>query len=233
MQDSLQIIINVDGLLRNNPHLIYSKLNTLEMSQIDQIGAIQISKTMPPSSDTKLRYISYSTQHKTPVDISVANRHSARTSRQRGYGWEDTIVKRFNALRYWHAFRLGSPSVGLPDVLAINRKIHTLYTIEAKSGTGTTLSVPYDQIDRCLLWAKTFDLYDAHVLLAFKFLSKKRVGGGRYTHRPLHEFFKAWPKSKKATDCICSYDGTLYTNVGGHRREIMAEDAVLPFKIRH
>ena len=35
----------------------------------------------------------------------------AQTRRQRGYNWEDTLVKRFNKMENWKAFRLGSPSV--------------------------------------------------------------------------------------------------------------------------
>jgi len=44
------------------------------------------------------------------------NKKIAKIRRQRGYHWEDTIVKRFNALDDWKAFRLGSPSLALPDV---------------------------------------------------------------------------------------------------------------------
>ena len=40
----------------------------------------------------------------------------AKTRRQRGYQWEDTLVKRFNKVDNWKAFRLGSPSVALPDI---------------------------------------------------------------------------------------------------------------------
>ena len=68
----------------------------------------------------------------------------AKTRRQRGYQWEDTLVKRFNKLNNWKAFRLGSPSVALPDILSVNNEDSILYTLEAKSGTGTTLTVPYD-----------------------------------------------------------------------------------------
>ena len=60
------------------------------------------------------------------------NQRIARTRRQRGYNWEDTLVKRFNATDGWKAFRLGSPSVGLPDILAVSTKENTIYTIEAK-----------------------------------------------------------------------------------------------------
>ncbi len=68
-----------------------------------------------------------------------------RTRRQRGYFWEDTLVKRFNALDGWKAFRLGSPSVALPDILAVNNESSTIFTIEAKSGTAARLPVPFDQ----------------------------------------------------------------------------------------
>ena len=44
----------------------------------------------------------------------------AQTRRQRGYNWEDTLVKRFNKMDNWKAFRLGSPSVALPDILCVN-----------------------------------------------------------------------------------------------------------------
>ena len=66
----------------------------------------------------------------------------SRIRRQRGYQWEDTLVKRFNALDDWKAFRLGSPSVALPDILSLNNERSTIFTIEAKSGTSTSLTVP-------------------------------------------------------------------------------------------
>ena len=86
--------------------------------------------------------------NQTTKDLSyttnIINKKTARIRRQRGYNWEDTLVKRFNALQYWKAFRLGSPSVALPDVLAVNNHESMIFTIEAKSGTGTTLQVPFD-----------------------------------------------------------------------------------------
>ena len=115
----------------------------------------------------------------------------SRTRRQRGYQWEDTLVKRFNKLDNWKAFRLGSPSVALPDILSLNNEDSTIFTIEAKSGTGTTLTVPFDQIIRCLNWTHNFTVYKTRkVILAFKFLSKKRVGVGVYEKRELREFNK-------------------------------------------
>ena len=73
----------------------------------------------------------------------IINKKTAQTRRQRGYNWEDTLVKRFNSVKFWKAFRLGSPSVALPDVLTVNNLKSTIFTIEAKSGTGTTLHVPF------------------------------------------------------------------------------------------
>ena len=60
--------------------------------------------------------------------VKKDNKKIARTRRQRGYHWEDTIVKRFNGLKDWKAFRLGSPSVALPDVLVVSTKNNTIFT---------------------------------------------------------------------------------------------------------
>ncbi len=134
----------------------------------------------------------------------------------------------------WKAFRLGSPSVALPDVLVVSNSNSTLFTIEAKSGTGTTLQVPFDQIIRCLNWTNHFELYKTRkVVLAFKFLSKKRVGVGKYENRQLREFYKVWDKSKKIVDCVCTYDGKTYALVGGKRQKLFLKDYVMPFKSKH
>ena len=39
--------------------------------------------------------------------IKTINKKTARIRRQRGYNWEDTLVKRFNTIKFWKAFRLG------------------------------------------------------------------------------------------------------------------------------
>ena len=162
------------------------------------------------------------------------NKKIARTRRQRGYHWEDTIVKRFNALEDWKAFRLGSPSVALPDVLVVSTKNNTIFTIEAKSGTGTTLQVPFDQIIRCLKWTDTFQLYKKRkVILAFKFLSKKRIDIGKYESRELREFFKVWDESLKITDCVCTYDGDTFSLENRKRTKISLEDYPMPFNSRY
>ena len=158
------------------------------------------------------------------------NQKISRIRRQRGYHWEDTLVKRFNSLEGWNAFRLGSPSIALPDVLAVSSKHNTIYAIEAKSGTGTTLQVPFDQIIRCLKWSKTFELYKTKkVILAFKFLSKKRVGPSQYERRDLHEFFKIWDDKHEITDCVCTYVGETYALKEGKRSSLTLKDKKMPF----
>jgi len=165
---------------------------------------------------------------------STINKKIARTRRQRGYNWEDTLVKRFNATHGWKAFRLGSPSVALPDILAVSTSANTIFTIEAKSGTGTTLPVPYDQITRCLKWINTFELYQTRkMILAFKFLSKKRIGTGKYEHRQLREFYKVWDESNPITDCVCTYEGKTYALINGKRQKLELENYQMPFKSKH
>ena len=162
------------------------------------------------------------------------NLKSARKRRQRGYHWEDTVVKRFNEIDGWNAFRLGSPSVALPDILAVSTKNNTIFTIEAKSGTVSSLPVPSDQIERCLKWAETFDVYKTRkVILAFKFLSKKRIGIDQYESRQLREFFKVWDESKEITDCVCTYEGNTYQLKDGKRIDIMLEDCKMPFNAKN
>ena len=164
---------------------------------------------------------------------SKNHRRAVRTRKQRGYHWEDTIVKRFNSIEQWNAFRLGSPSTALPDVLAVNTKKSTIFTIEAKSGTTESLQVPFDQIERCQKWADVFDIYkNRAVLLAFKFLSKKRLGVGKYESRELREFYKIWDEKLDITDCVCTYDGKIYAKVDGSRKEIHLKECKMPFKTK-
>jgi len=166
--------------------------------------------------------------------IKKINKKIARTRRQRGYNWENTLVKRFNSIKSWKAFRLGSPSVALPDVLTVNNAESTIFTIEAKSGTGTTLQVPFDQIERCLNWIDNFQIYQKReVILAFKFLSKKRIGTGKYEKRELHEFYKVWDKKKKVIDCVCTYDGKTYALKNGKQKKLVLKDFLMPFKSKY
>lgn len=158
------------------------------------------------------------------------NQRIARTRRQRGYNWEDTLVKRFNSIQGWKAFRLGSPSVALPDILAVSTKENTIFTIEAKSGTNTTLRVPYDQIERCLKWINTFELYRTRkMIIAFKFLSKKRIATGKYEHRDLREYYKVWDEANPITDFVCTYDGETYAMAKGNRNPLHLDEYAMPF----
>ena len=162
------------------------------------------------------------------------NRKIAKTRRQRGYQWESTLVKRFNSTEGWKAFRLGSPSTALPDILTINNTQSTIFTLEAKSGTGTTLQVPFDQIERCLNWVNNFQIYQKReVILAFKFLSKKRIGVGTYEKRKLHEFYKVWDKTKKPIDVVCTYNGKIYALKNGKQKRLILKDFLMPFKSKH
>ena len=155
----------------------------------------------------------------------------SRTRRQRGYQWEDTLVKRFNKLDNWKAFRLGSPSVALPDILSLNNEDSIIFTIEAKSGTSTSLTVPFDQIVRCMNWTENFKVYQTRqVILAFKFLSKKRIGSSLYEKIELREFFKVWNTKLTPIDIVCKYDGTTYGLISGKRKSIKLKDYRMPFK---
>ena len=165
------------------------------------------------------------------TEKTLENRKIAKTRRQRGYNWEDTVVKRFNKLDSWKAFRLGSPSVALPDILCVNNVDSMIFTIEAKSGTGTSLTVPSDQIIRCMGWTNNFTVYKTRkVILAFKFLSKKRIGNSLYEKRELREFFKVWDTKRVPIDIVCKYDGTTYGLIKGKRKSIKLKDYRMPFK---
>ena len=162
------------------------------------------------------------------------NKKIAKIRRQRGYHWEDTLVKRFNSLNNWKAFRLGSPSVALPDILVVNNKESIIFTIEAKSGTTEFLHVPYDQIIRCLNWTNNFQIYKKRkVLLAFKFLSKKRIGIGKYESRQLREFYKVWEDSLTPIDIVCNYEGETYATKERKRYALDLEDYEMPFHTKH
>jgi Holliday junction resolvase len=194
---------------------------------VKNLAMLKVQKNIKKSTKLNMlkSQVSFTAEH---------NKKVARTRRQRGYTWEDTLVKRFNALDSWRAFRLGSPSVALPDILAVSSTENTIFTIEAKSGTGTTLHVPYDQIIRCLKWIHTFERYETRkTIIAFKFLSKKRIGTGKYEHRQLREFYKTWDESNKITDFVCTYDGETYALVDGRRHILELEDYQMPFILKN
>jgi len=117
----------------------------------------------------------------------------ANIRRSRGYAFEHTLVQKLNN-GTWHARRLGGSSTGLPDIVAVNNTDGILLTIEAKSGTSDILYVPQDQVQRCLVVRNMFGIYPTrHIILAFKFMSKKRFRRKNqtvYESRKLLEYYK-------------------------------------------
>jgi len=162
---------------------------------------------------------------------NVSSLKSARTRRRRGYRWEDALVKRLNSGGDWRAFRLGSPSIGLPDVIAANTNHDMILAIEAKSGTSDTIPVPKDQIERCLKWLDAFGKYsNRHAVVAFKFMSKKWKKVGIYEKRERREYFKLWDPNKMPCDLVCKYDGSTYTHTEGKRKKLKLTNFVMPFQ---
>lgn len=148
--------------------------------------------------------------------VKTSSLRLARTRKKRGYDWEDAIVKRFLE-RGWVAMRLGSPSIHLPDVLAIDNRSMVILAIEAKSGTKNSIVIPGPQVKRTYQFVESFKAYkERKVILAVKFLSKKRVASGKYTRRKKREFFfdvTEWAKRKVRTpNFTVNYEGKIYSD---------------------
>lgn len=93
--------------------------------------------------------------------------------KKRGYDWEDKVTKIFEK-NGWKAVRLGSPSIHLPDVLAVNDKRNTIVAVEAKAASGDKIYVPKDEIERLFRFLSIFGAYKHKAaLIAVKFLKKK------------------------------------------------------------
>lgn len=156
--------------------------------------------------------------------------------RSRGYSYEHTLVQRMNN-GSWHARRLGGSSTGLPDIVAVNNTDGILLTIEAKSGTSDLLYVPQDQIERCLMIRNMFGIYpERHIILAFKFMSKKRFRRKNetvYENRKLLEYYKVADvvADMNVLPIIkCTYDGRTFAI---HKNKIVAlnlPDYFMPFQ---
>jgi len=71
------------------------------------------------------------------------------------------------------------------------------------------------------------------VILAFKFLSKKRVGVGKYEKRELREFYKIWNPKKDPIDIVCKYDGITYALIQGEKKKLNLKDYQMPFKSKY
>ena len=68
--------------------------------------------------------------------------------------------------------------------------------------------------------------------LPSNFLSKKRIGLGKYESRELREYYKIWDDSLEITDCVCTYDGKFYAKINGSRNELPLKEAKMPFKTK-
>jgi Holliday junction resolvase len=137
----------------------------------------------------------------------------------------------------WYARRLGGSSTNLPDIIAVDNAQTILLSIEAKAGTGDSLYVPADQIQRCIQIKKMFAAYETtHAILAFKFMRKKRIqhnGRKIYAKRKLLEYYKLADKytTKEPPPYLrCTYDGKIY-EIGGNKPGICyLKDYRMPFQ---
>jgi len=158
-----------------------------------------------------------------------------RIRRNRGYSFEHVLVQKLNT-NAWNARRLGGSSANLPDIIAVNNKDSIFLSIEAKSGTADSLYVQSDQIQRCFQIRDMFQVYKtAHVILAFKFMQKKRIreeGKTIYIHRKLLEYYKIADKYSrmKALPIIkCTYDGRTYEIRNSQTIRCNLKDYIMPF----
>jgi len=158
-----------------------------------------------------------------------------RIRRNRGYSFEHVLVQKLNT-NAWNARRLGGSSANLPDIIAVNNKESIFLSIEAKSGTADNLYVPSDQIQRCFQIRDMFQVYKtAHVILAFKFMQKRRIreeGKTLYIHRKLQEYYKIADKYSRmnpAPIIKCTYDGRTYELRNCQTNRCNLKDYIMPF----
>ena len=136
----------------------------------------------------------------------------------------------------WHARRLGGSSTGLPDIIAVNNSDGILLTIEAKSGTSDILYVPQDQLERCLMIRNMFGIYrQRHIILAFKFMSKKRFRRKNktvYENRKLVEYYKVADVIAEMSVMPiikCTYGGSTYAIYKNKTMDLNLPDYSMPF----
>lgn len=178
----------------------------------------------PPLAKRKMQY-----------DLTQVYTRLNRIRRNRGYSFEHVLVQKLNG-NVWNAKRLGGSSANLPDIIAVNNKESIFLSIEAKSGTSDNLYVPSDQIQRCFQIRDMFQVYKtAHVILAFKFMQKRRVreeGRTVYTYRKLQEYYKIADRYSKIKDLPiikCTYNGSTYEIRNDQTRKIYLKDYLMPF----
>lgn len=138
----------------------------------------------------------------------------------RGYAWENALVKRFKALG-WNAVRLGSPSIHLPDILAL--KGDTIIALEVKSSSTNVISIPKEKVEYTLNFVNMFEAYRTRLaVLAIKFMAKKHIAKGKYKPRELREFYFVAPTGDYDILQV-TYDGKLLMVKGGEKIEVNAE----------
>ena len=176
--------------------------------------------------------------HKILNSQSLEDNSLANIRRSRGYSYEHSLVQRLNNTS-WIARRLGGSSTGLPDIVAVNNNEAILLSIEAKSGTGDALYVQPDQLQRCLLIRDMFGQYKTkHVILAFKFMRKKRFTRGKrviYEKRRLVEYYKVADKLDRQGSMPivkCSYSGATFVMHNGKFIKRSLPNYVMPFKTK-
>jgi Holliday junction resolvase len=184
----------------------------------------QTYETLPPANKRKMQY-----------ELTQVYTRLNRIRRNRGYSFEHVLVQKLNG-NVWNARRLGGSSANLPDIIAVNNKESIFLSIEAQSGTSDNLYVPSDQIQRCFQIRDMFQVYKtSHVILAFKFMQKKRVreeGRTVYTRRKLLEYYKIADRYSKIKDLPiikCTYDGSTYEIRNDQTKKIYLKDYVMPF----
>jgi Holliday junction resolvase len=135
--------------------------------------------------------------------------HISRIRKSRGQGFERDLVKRYRDAGWW-SYRTGGNSAYLPDVMATNDETGELDVVEGKAGAKDHLYVDWDQIRRDIFLINGFKRYpNRRIVLAFKFLSKKRKGEG-YEKRKLREYYKLVPeemwKKLEGQTISCHYE---------------------------
>ena len=184
----------------------------------------QTYETIEPANKRKIQY-----------ELEHVYTRLNRIRRNRGYSFEHVLVQKLNN-NPWRARRLGGSSANLPDIIAVNNKESIFLSIEAKSGTADSLYVPSDQIQRCFQIRDMFRVYKtAHVVLAFKFMQKRRIreeGKTVYIHRKLQEYYKIadkYSRMKELPVIKCTYDGNTYEIRDSETRKCNLKSYIMPF----
>ncbi|MDW0163914.1 MAG: hypothetical protein QOK65_00835, partial [Nitrososphaeraceae archaeon] len=96
--------------------------------------------------------------------------------------------------------------------------------------------VPSDQIQRCFQIRDMFRVYKtAHVVLAFKFMQKRRIreeGKTVYIHRKLQEYYKIadkYSRMKEYPIIKCTYDGNTYEIRNSETKKCNLKNYIMPF----